>query len=171
MITAAEFVNVDFSDSDAEKERLVTLISSLPTYTQTVRTSLAEEFLRIIGDANESFGRRVQAASMLAYQTKRLGIRGSTPMAQAVCNVLEREFARLSIKHSPQTAQAQEVGRIRNLDGPERLWVGHLVAAALSIDYMTAKVSVKRIAELLADEDASIRIGQIMQAAERAQDK
>ncbi|SRR6266513_4883393 len=105
MITAAEFIDLDFSDSEAEKQRLERLISSLPDYPQTIRTGLAEEFLKIIGDPNETFGRRVQAASMLAYQPKRLGIRGSTPVAQAVCGVLEKEFVRLTVKHSCQPAQ------------------------------------------------------------------
>jgi len=165
MVTATEFVDFDLRQGDSERQRLTRLISDLPKLPQVIRAKLAEEFLKIIADPDEAFGRKVQAASMLAYQAHRLGIRGSAPIARDVCAVLEKEFV-LTVKHPFQSSQGVGVPT-KKLTGSERLLIGKLIAAALFIDYSTGAPVVKKFIESLTDEDASTRFTEIMEAAKR----
>lgn len=160
---ADDFLNVDLQKPDFEQERIARLISALLDYPQPLKGFLAREFLGVVGDPKQPFGRRLQAASMLAYQNASLGVKGSREFAQAVCEVLQREGRRVAEQMAVQTAKVV----VEPLNGADRLLIGNLVTAALFIDFGTAKPFAEEILNSIADTETSFRIMGVIAIASR----
>jgi hypothetical protein len=134
MLTANDFVNINLGSSEAEKntekqriERLVAKLAELPT---EARARLTQEFLEIV----EQLIRRVQAASMLGYQARRLGIEGSSQTAECLFRLLEDEFlsSRACLVDPSDRGQGM---RLQNLSGMKLIFLELLTHAIFVTDY------------------------------------
>src|ERR1051326_59649 len=99
---AKDLLDLNLETAELEKERLSRLIAHLPRLALPRKDDLNRRLIGIATCPVETLLRRVQAASMLGFQCRRLGLAGSTTVATSLAKSIETEFFELA---GPKTVE------------------------------------------------------------------
>lgn len=166
-ITAKDIVDIKIgnneSDNELEKKRITDLIDSLSGLSETAKGRLVQELLELIGDQHEQLIRRVQAATVLAYNTTILGTVGSDSKANYLCNVLKREFL-----SEDDRIFYRKGAKLRKLGEIQIMFLERLAYAALGMDWVIGSETVIKIADSMKGTEVADYLQKLLQKAQKA---
>lgn len=168
IITAKDIVDIKIGDNEGEneleKKRMTNLIDSLSGLSKIAKERLVKELLDLVADQREQLIRRVQAATVLAYNATILGIKGSVAKANYLSNVLEREFLSES-----DWVFGGEGAKLRKLGEIQIMFLERLACAALGMDQAVGSETVIKIAESMKGTEIADYLQKLLQKAQKAE--
>jgi hypothetical protein len=153
--TAREFLSIDVSQLQAERDRVARLLAELSTAPLELRQKLTSEFLQIVATPAEKLVTRTQAASILGFSAHALGISGSDIVAQQLSQVLRSEFLSEDLHSRP---------KIENM---HRFFLRALVSSVFIVSPRFGLEIAQDVSSLCADSDDAKWLGKLVEAASR----
>jgi hypothetical protein len=154
MLTAADFIDLDYSKTNSLKERRVLLFSSIEILPRETKLRLVTEFLEIATASNEKLTRRVQAAKMLAVDGQKFGIEKGAYFAGELAAVIDNEYLL-----TPRSGSRESVDlALRRMRGMRLFFFNFLESAIYQLDHVKWHELASRILEIADEGPAALRI-------------